>query len=457
MSRYQLSEAYSEIYDHRKIEDSFDNLRFIDYMLDEDIEEVVESLVWEFRDYGNTLSESFDILSYAASDKVICESYDQFIEDVLTEATVTKGKDRAKYAGSAAGSVTYGRGDADENARLARKLAKQSGKAVSSRLASEAEKQANQRKEARRARVDGAISRVKSAMAGAKGSMGRAVKTMGGAVVERGKALLKGLLRRGGKAMYGAGTRMIASGSKAASAPATTRTARVGGKQVTVTSEPAAGTGSTRKAVGRAIRKVGVALQRKAGKKEEPKMTRADYEQRKEARSAAAKTAVGDAFAKPKALPPARPETATRRAAVQRKLDVAAKGTTGTGVKTSTPRKALPASTSGQPAAQRQISARKAEAAEKLKKATRGSVARGVRFAAPGARLSTQRASTGVRERAAKFASQLKESDYYDLINFILEDIMNIGYAQNESDALDILESLTEDGVVDIALEYIND
>jgi hypothetical protein len=72
-----LTESYSEIYDHRKAEDLFDNLRFIDYMQDEDIQEVVESLVWEFRDYGNTLAESFDMLSFAASDTVICESYDQ--------------------------------------------------------------------------------------------------------------------------------------------------------------------------------------------------------------------------------------------------------------------------------------------------------------------------------------------------------------------------------------------
>ena len=39
----------------------------------------------------------------------------------------------------------------------------------------------------------------------------------------------------------------------------------------------------------------------------------------------------------------------------------------------------------------------------------------------------------------------------------MLEDIMSIGYAQDESEALDILESLTEDSVVDIALEYFND
>jgi hypothetical protein len=310
-------------------------------------------------------------------------------------------------------------------------------------------------------KLSGPISSVKQGLAGATGGMGKSVKALGGGIVDRGKALLKGLIRRGGKALSGAGKKMMASGTSASKSGLASRQAgratRSG--QMALDFEPSTKekAGSAATSVGRAIRKVGAALQRKAGK-EPSKMTRSDYEQRKAERTAAAKKEVGDAFAKPKALPPARPETSTRRAAVQRKLDVAAKGTTSTGVKTSAPRKALPASTSGQPAVQRQqISARKAEAAKKLEKAASGSKAKGVRFAAPGARLSTQRASTGVKERLAKFASQLKESDYYDLIDFILEDIMDIGYARSESEALDILESLTEDSVVDIALEYLND
>jgi hypothetical protein len=443
MSRYQLSEAYSEIYDYRKIEESFDNLRFVDYLLPEHIEEVIEELVWEFRDYGNTLQESFEMIDYALEDQVICESYDELIADVLYEAN--------PYA--PAGS---------KEARAYQKYTS----------ASKKEAESKQRRDVRRERIkgvartvknrlDGPISSVKQSISGSAGGLGRAAKALGGKVVERGKALLKGLLRRGGKALSKTGKKMMASGTSASRSGLTSRQAgratRSG--QMALDFEPSTKekAGSAATSIGRAIRKVGVALQRKAGKKPS-KMTRSDYEQRKAERTAAAKKEVGDAFAKPKALPPARPETSTRRAAVQRKLDVAAKGTTGTGVKTSAPRKALPASTSGQPAVQRQqISARKAEAAKKLEKAASGSKAKGVRFAAPGARLSTQRASTGVKERLAKFASQLKESDYYDLIDFILEDIMDIGYARSESEALDILESLTEDSVVDIALEYLND
>jgi hypothetical protein len=409
-------------------------------MLPEHIEEVIEEMVWEFRDYGHTLEESFEMIDYALEDEVICESYDQLVADVLYEARrvdmASRIASRKQYAAQSEASATEARQRAKRQERGAR--VRGAARTVRNKLT-------------------GPISSVKQAVAGSAGGMGKSVKALGGKVVDRGKALLKGLLRRGGKALSKTGKQMMTSGTKAAAAPATTRTARVGGRQVTVTTEPTAETGSKRRAVGSVIRKVGVALQRKVGK-EPSKMSRGDYEQRKAERTAAAKKEVGDAFAKPKALPPARPETATRRAAVQRKLDVASKGTTDTGVKTSAPRKALPASTSGQPAVQRkQISARKAEAAKKLEKAASGSRTRGVRFAAPGARLSSQRASTGVKERLAKFAGQLKESDYYDLIDFMLEDIMSIGYAQDESEALDILESLTEDSVVDIALEYFND
>jgi hypothetical protein len=84
MSGYHLSEAYSNLYNSRQGEDFSDNLRFIDYMLDEDIEEVVESLFWEFRDYGNSIDESIDLLRSSTSTEVINESL-----DFLTEARYT--------------------------------------------------------------------------------------------------------------------------------------------------------------------------------------------------------------------------------------------------------------------------------------------------------------------------------------------------------------------------------
>lgn len=441
---YNLTEAYSEIYDTRKVEELDDNLRFVDYMLDEDIEEVVESLVWEFRDYGNTLDESFDLLTYAASTEVITESYQQIIEELLNEAR-----------------VTIGRGTELADKELAKK----------------------QRQEARRARVDGAISKVKSAMAGAKGGLGRASKALGGAVkkgqsmvgglAQKGKALLGRLLRKGASAARQAvksGTRqtgsvltttgraITASGNKAAAAPVATKSAKVGRTTYTSTTEPG---GSKRQAVGRVVRKVGVALQRKAAKKDEPKMTRADYDSNKAKRTAAAKAANAGAFETPrmtKALPPARPETENRRAAVQRRLDTAAKGSTGgSRVGTPAPTLALPAKTSGKPAVQRAISQRKKEAAAKLQKAASGTTARGTRFAGPNAKLSSTRTNTGYKEKLAKFAGKLNNEDYDVLIDYIIEDIISSGYAIDEMSALDIFDNLSEDLVVDIALEYLID
>lgn len=468
MTRYALTEAYSEIYDHRKAEDLFDNLRFVDYMLDEDIEEVIESLVWEFRDYGNTLDESFNLLYHAASDEVICESYDQLVEDILTEATVTYGRGdvapKQKRAGmrdsQTDSPTTYGRGDVLAQQRAARQLARRSGQAVASRAAD-----SDQRRETRRSRVDGAISRVKAAMAGAKGGMGRVAKAMGGAIAktpglaakaaEKGKSLLGSLLRRGaraaGRALTSTGRAIEGSGRQAAAATPTTRTARVGRTTVTATTEPG---GAKRQAVGRAIRRVGAALQR-GGKG--TRMSRADYDQRKADREASAKAAVGDAFAKPKALPAARPETETRRAAVQRKLDTAAAGTTGTETRVSRPRLALPATTSGQPAVQRRDSSRKKAAAEKLAKAAAGTQARGTRFAGPSGQLDTTRTRTGYRERLARFGRKLTAEDYEALVDAILEDIISTGYAVDESSALDVLEQLSENTVIDIALEYLVD
>lgn len=307
MSIYSLTEAYCEIYDHRKAEDLFDNLRFVDYMLQEDIEQVVEELVWEYRDYGNNLEESFNIIEYSLQDRVICESYEELIQDILYEATVTRSTrvpltsstGRSSTPSTGSSKITLGRGgmqtpsgsskvtssnrfDQNEVNRRANRIgrirsAKQS---VKSRISS----------------LSGPISSVKQSISGAAGGMGRAAKALGGEVVKRGRVMLKSLLRRGGKALTSAGRSIEGSGKAAAAAPATTRTAKVGRTTVTTTTEPG---GAKRQAVGRAVRRVGVALQKKAGKAPEPKMSRADYYKRKSERTASAKKEVGDAFANP--------------------------------------------------------------------------------------------------------------------------------------------------------------
>jgi hypothetical protein len=181
---YYLSEAYSNLYNPRV--DSFlnDNLRFLDFMQDHEIEEVVESLFWELRDYGNTLDESFEIMLLASSDEVITEAYDELFEEFLTES---------------------------RSAVLARRAAAQQGLQQQKQIL-----QGDMRKDARKARVDGAISRVKAAVSGAKGGMGRAAKALAKPVAaaaqsvsktaQEGKARLGQLLRRGiSKVQSGAG------------------------------------------------------------------------------------------------------------------------------------------------------------------------------------------------------------------------------------------------------------
>lgn len=181
---YYLSEAYGDLYNPRIDSYLNDNLRFIDYMQDEDIEEVVESVFWELRDYGNTLEEALEIIKISASDEVITESYDELLEEFLVES---------------------------RSQLMARRQAAQQGlQQQKARL------QSDTRKEARRARVDGAISRVKAGIAGARGGMGRAAKALGsrvtsaastaGKAAQEGKARLGQLLRRGvSKVQAGAG------------------------------------------------------------------------------------------------------------------------------------------------------------------------------------------------------------------------------------------------------------
>ena len=89
MSRYQLTEAYGELYNARLTEESFyDNLRFVDYLQQEQIEEVMESLIWEFMDYGDTLDEAVGTLkNIFTDDEIIFESL-----ELINEATVTYGR-----------------------------------------------------------------------------------------------------------------------------------------------------------------------------------------------------------------------------------------------------------------------------------------------------------------------------------------------------------------------------
>lgn len=409
MYKYTLTEAYSEIYDHRKIEESFDNLRFVDHMLPEHIEEVIEELVWEFRDYGHTLEESFEMIDYALEDEVICESYDQLIADVLYEAT-----------------ITYGKGDiAGNQRRMAASIA-------AKKQAAEAEQQAKQRRDARRERIrstartvrnklTGPISSVKQAVAGSAGGLAKSAKALGGKVVERGQALLKGLLRRGGKALGGVGKRMMASGINASNAPATTRSVNVGGRKVTVTTEPSEKTGSTRKTVGRAIRRVGVALQRKAGK-----------------RAAAARAEVGDAFAEPKT-----PVSSLKRNVPGRKERASSGGIVSSGARLAPEKQGpsqlglLPPKGAGTftPSGNIRSDSQRTFALAKAKRAGR-------------------KALEQLRRTSARTQRVVAE-DFDVLFHYLVEDLIDYGYSSTIDESYEYINTLDENTLIQIISEYL--
>jgi len=403
--QYYLSEAYSDLYNPRVDSNLDDNLRFIDSMEDSDIEEVVESLVWEICDYGNSLDESFDILSHAASDEIITEAYEDLVSDFLSESR--------------------------SQVMARRAAAKQGLEREKSRL------QSDVRKEARRSRVDGAISRVKSAIAGSRGGMGRAVKNLGGQVAKarsEGKARLGQLLRRGlkstGRLMGSAGKAIEKSGQKSSeSGLASRRAGRVDrGGQMSLVLEPTAKekTGGAMSKIGRGIRKAGAAVG-KLGKTKPQGMSRGSYDQRKAERASSARASVGKAFdSKP----------ADKKATASKK-----------------PVAALPPAggTSARPMTQR-----RKEALEKISKAAEGKASKGRRFSAPGGISSPKRAHTDIKGQAGRFAQKaLKE--YEGILDTILDTLVEEKYAKDHESALNIFLNLSEDMVYDLTEEFLVD
>lgn len=244
MSKYHLTEAYGNLYNPRKADETFyENLRFVDYLMQEEIEEVMESLLWEFMDYGNTLDESYDLIEGVFSDDVI-------LEEVLTEARMSPQ-------------------------RMAQRAAER--KATLKQVEGE---KATQRRQARKAAVTGALKKagetVKGAATGtgsaAMGAM-RAGKQAAAGAYERAKGLpgkamaaLKGLVRKGaaysrmkGSQMQKAGTAQQASGLSSRQAGRKGR-----GGQYELSFEPSTKerAGGIRKAIGGLLKKAGTKVYR---------------------------------------------------------------------------------------------------------------------------------------------------------------------------------------------------
>ena len=233
MSKYHLTEAYGNLYNPRKADETFyENLRFVDYLMQEEIEEVMESLLWEFMDYGNTLDESYDLIESVFSDDVI-------LEEVISEAYEDRYPELKK-----------------QEAR-----AKQAAKSA--------------RREARKAAVTGALKKAGQTVKGAATGIGsaamgamRAGKQAAAGAYDRAKGLpgramaaLKGLVRKGaaaaarkGKSMETAGERQQASGLAFRQAGKRGR-----GGQYELSFEPSTKekTGGIRKAIGSLIKRAG--------------------------------------------------------------------------------------------------------------------------------------------------------------------------------------------------------
>lgn len=202
MSRYYLSEAYASIYNPRLQEDFDDNLRFIDYMLDEDIEEVVESLFWEFRDYGHSIDESIELLRIAAEPEVIMEAYDTIVEQMLYEEMTPRQEYEARQKKEARARKL---GSDLRNPTASNYINRKGGvsvvaKDITNRLGNRASRIAAAVK-------TGVINKVKAAWSGAKGGMGKAKAAVSGGVSKAGefvsqqrqaaKAKLQKLMRTG--------------------------------------------------------------------------------------------------------------------------------------------------------------------------------------------------------------------------------------------------------------------
>lgn len=239
MSKYHLTEAYGNLYNPRKADETFyENLRFVDYLMQEEIEEVMESLLWEFMDYGNTLGESYDLIEGVFSDDVI-------LEEVLTEARMSPQ-------------------------RMAQRAAER--KEILKQVEGE---KATQRRQARKAAVTGALKKAGETVKGAATGTGsaamsamRAGKQAAAGAYERAKGLpgkamaaLKGLVRKGaaaaarkGKSMETAGERQQASGLASRQAGK-----RGSGGQYELSFEPSTKekTGGVRKAIGSLLKRAG--------------------------------------------------------------------------------------------------------------------------------------------------------------------------------------------------------
>jgi len=370
MSRYQLTEAYGELYNARLTEESFyDNLRFVDYLQQEQIEEVMESLIWEFMDYGDTLDEAVGTLEVIfTDDEIISESLEMITEamSVSQRRSSQRGlrgnysaQDAQRFQTSAGATAS----SATRDLERAKELAKSAHTSASD---SAARARRAERSTAVRGALRSAAGTVGSALSKARTGIRNRIsqlKQTGSAAAEKAKAGLARVARVG---------RGIAGGVEGAIVGA-----KIGARRAYNAPAP-------------------VAKARTSGR-----------EQTQQARTAA-RAANGNAFAA------AAPKAATP--VLMQKPPLPPRPRVAVAPVTSAPK------------------------------------SRGMGSAKNRARMEKN------KEAYEKAKQQLKASVDYDLLTqYMVEDIIAEGYADTESEALYILENMSEENLSELAECYLED
>jgi hypothetical protein len=375
MSRYHLTEAYGELHNPRLTEASFyDNLRFVDFLQGEEIEEVMESLIWEFMDYGDTLDEAVDTLEVTFSDdEVLCESL-----ELINEASRMGDMRMAQRRETRAKQKTESERTTAERDRTLSSFAKR-----------DADTAARARRAERSAAIRGALSGAKRSVKGAMATAHKQIrdkkaqlKQVGSAASEKAKAAIQ-KVGRGGRRIMNAVKGGIEGAKSGYKAPLAQPTPRTPGR-----------------------------------------------EQTQQTRDAA-RTANGDVFATP---------SSPRAAAAAQSLRSA------TSAETNRPRLGL-RGLSNRPAAPVNPTAFPSRTRSKM----------GVQVTSK-AGNPLKGAAVAPAIRSARKKQTTNESVDYDLLTqYMIEDLINEGYADTESQAVSILEDMTTETLTEFASIYLDD
>ena len=411
MSAYFLSEAYQSVYKQRLTEDFNDNLRFVDYMTDEDIESVVESLLWEFQDYGHTMSEAFEFLSEASSPQVITESY-----EILSEAR--NPELRAKARQMKADARVANRATQLKNTNDTTASVRQNQRA--SRIGSVIK--------GIRKKLDGPITGVKSAISGAKAGFGMArdgAKNIGSAVNnarKEGQAKLGSLLRTGAQKL---GLGRIRDAAKAAGYELSGQ----GSRERKLKTDLAKNVSNVRKAKRETERKefrasVAKSLREPSRSSKTSDPWEGSYKSGGSSKKTTSSTRALRGSTSRAALPPAK--TTDRRAAALEKIKAAMSNKSSQGP-------ATPIGPVG---------------------TTERTPGGNIRSQSTRSRAWATERSRGPK-RLQKAQKQQVNAAYEELLDAILEDLIYEGYANNLDEAIYIVESISEEALCEITEQYL--